>query len=348
MIWDGPLKIIRSVLMFVVIAALLGPAILPQPTLAAEPEFNFSPKAGPPGTKVTVTASNLPPNEQIVVKGDGKTLCSFTSGSNGKGTCSFKVPKGRSFSIILTGPNVSRSEIGTFKVTNGGGDKKGSGGGHGGRSNGQRGDNGGNSRQGGHGGVLDRVLHPAGHCADDPEACRRFADEAENARRVGDCLVGGVPFFGCHLPGDETPPDPIASSLDCLSTGLSLLVNPLALGALLLGACDIPVDTGPLAAPPLTDPSDADCAFGQPSASSPACLGPTTPSGGNLTQVSPQPELGPDAPSVSSEDYPTFGDILDQFGANTSEPSASMVQDQQNEIRGEVCASVPTGAGGCP
>jgi hypothetical protein len=108
------LSFVHVVMIFAVVAAMI---VFPQDA-AAQPGFNFSPKSGPPGTKVEVTVTGAPSGESLTVEGNGQALCSFTIGNNGAGGCAFTVPKGSgNISLTITGPNVGRADIGTFKVT---------------------------------------------------------------------------------------------------------------------------------------------------------------------------------------------------------------------------------------
>lgn len=340
-------RVIQLMLTLAVMAAVAGLGVLMPQNAAAEPAFDFKPKSGPSGTKVKLTATGLNPNEELTLEGNGKALCSFTSSNNGKGGCTFKVKGSKDLKLTLTGSNVSRSDVGTFTVTKD--DKDREGGNNGGNGGGS--DRGG-SRGGDRGdpGIADRILHPFGRCADDPDRCRRFADDAENARRVASCLLDTPLFAGCRLPGDDTPPDPVGSALQCLQAQLLLVANPLVgFPSLLLGACgENPIDTSRLPDPPLTNAADPGCAFGQPASATPECLGGASPDTGNLTPVNIPAEPGPDNPSVSPDDLPTFGDILDSLNTPSSAPSASLVQEQHDEIRAGVCANVPAGPGGCP
>lgn len=121
---NAEFRLARLWLALAILAGLIAPiAVGVQDAAAAS--FKFSPKSGPPGTKVEFTASGLPSGENLTVEGkhkdlDGPTsLCSFTSGNNGNGGCSFSVPKvapGK-LTIEVTGEHVSRSDVGVFNVT---------------------------------------------------------------------------------------------------------------------------------------------------------------------------------------------------------------------------------------
>lgn len=130
-----------------VLIALVGTALTsPQTALAAK--FNFSPKSGPPGTKVTVTVSGAPSGEDLTVTGNGNGLCSIKINNSGDGSCTFSAPKGSgNLTLTITGPNVGSADIGTFKITK---DNNG-GGGHGGNSHNGGGNNKGNGKNNGGG-----------------------------------------------------------------------------------------------------------------------------------------------------------------------------------------------------
>lgn len=352
-------------LAIILAAGVAVPSILWPANASAAAGFNFSPKSGPPGTKVTVSVTGAPAGESLTVEGNGAALCGIKVGGNGSGECTFTVPKNSgNISLKITGDKVGSSDIGTFKVTN---DKdkddkdnnknndkdkgKKNNGNNGGNSHNRKGDN--NKGAGSGRGfdpnaigrnLLDRLGVPP---------AREFGEETDRARRALLCAVDAVEGapLGCDLGGGPVNTNLLDASASCVSGVLTTGKLGGVYGVLIglgLGVCDFPYVGPPPPEPPLTSPSQPNCAFGQPDAASIECLGELSPPDGNLTPTGPQPATNSllELPEIQFVP-PTFDDILGSLNSPSAAPSATLVQEKHDDIWTGVCSSLPFIAGGC-
>ena len=338
------LSVIRMLLAVSVAIAVLLPSFAAPAGVAAEPAFQRKPSSGPPGTKVKVTVTGVPPGEELTVEADGKPVCSFVSGNSGKGGCTFKAPKGsKKVTITIKGPNVGQADLAPFTVTkddkdNGGNDSGG-------------GNNGGN-RGGKRGGAGDRGLVPIpappnirvprSNC---DARCQYQLRLAERGVKEINCVTFGVNDCLELIFGTNPLPAGAQRAIESVQCTIEIASAIITFGAdtplLAISGCgDLISRQTPLPQPPLEVAPELplDECF-------PAQVG-------TVTDCAESPRFEPasvpfDLPE-QVEAPPTFGDILDSLDSVPAAPSASLVQEQQDEIRAGVCANVPAGAGGCP
>jgi hypothetical protein len=327
------LRFVHLALIFILVAAMVGPLVLVPQNAAAQPGFNFSPKSGPPGTNVTVTVSEAPSGEKLTVEGNGKALCSFKTNNNGKGECTFIVPKGSgSISLELTGPKVGHSDIGTFNITQ--------------SNNGQKG---GNNRKNNSPAFRDALwcglsLVKAGTkgLGGVPEG---LLNSAVGCRKV----IPGTPPLS---PGEERTIRRVgcASSAVKLGLGIAALtgVETVGVGALL----GLGIGTTQLTICGITEAEEAAKEYLREHGLDPDNITPVEdlgplPSGPSSLPTSVVPNAGFTAqPAV--QNIQTVEEIRTTVEQQVSAPSVDSIQEQQTEIRADVCASLPAGAGGCP
>jgi hypothetical protein len=350
------LRFIHLALIFTVMAAMIGPMVFVPQGAAAKAAFNFSPKEGPPGTKVTVTVSGAPSDAKLTVEGNGKSLCNINVGKNGKGNCTFSAPKGSgSVKLVITGDKVGHSDIGTFNVT---------------ESN-DGGNNGGNNRPDANGllgctiGVLKGAatsgaakarLGVVEGAAGALLGCRGLTPQGQNLTPQEEALIKNL-SCGFDTLG-LVPATASAASAAALpvSAGLGARLFPIA-GALLTGA-----QVGLCIAEKIDEAATADLirrsGFNPHTIPTAEELGipantPLSTVPQQSTTVQPIPQNVPTVEDIQVEvrqGAPTFGDVLESVNSRTSAPSATMVQNQQSNIRtNQVCPNAPAnGAGGCP
>lgn len=352
---------LRVVYLVVALALVVGAgggvALLPQ-TAKAKPGYNFSPRSGPPGTKVKVTVSGAPAGAKLTVTGDGSALCSITVNNKGDGSCTFSAPKGSgSMKLTITGDKVDPggTSIGTFKITK---DNNGNGGGGGNnkKGNNNKGKNNNDNNNTGRGSRLHPIPPPPNirvQKACDTAKCKELTNNAIQGAKIINCIDSGTnPFpltgLGCRdlLPGGSPLPEEEERALKTAECLLDIAGAWSLPGLLLLGisGCgDLISRQTPIPPPPL----EVAPSFPMPDCM-PSQIGTVTDCAENpIQQRITTPEVPFDLDSTAPVP-PSFDDVLNSIDSPTSDPSASMVQDRQGAIRGNVCAQLPAGTGGCP
>jgi hypothetical protein len=349
-----------------VVAALCAPLALPgrlSASAADQLRWDLSSGSGSPGKKVTASSldGDFPVGATITVVGKEKgskktfTLCKAEVQPNGNWSCNFTVPKSADGKITislssdaLTG---STSEDFTVKDSEKGGDKKG------GNS-----DRGGKHRRGGEGDRLFPIAPPPSISvprSDCDAACQKRFEDLRVAIKVSNCAGSlknnarvdpRLAAIGCRelAPGGNpltAEQERWVKTLECVRDIAMAAVDPTLISLALLsisGCGDLLSRTTPIPPPPLEVAPEIPLETCIPSQ-----VGTVTDCAENPSQQF-LPDPAPSVPPVSAENLPTFGDILGTVGDQVSAPSASMVQEQHDEIRSGVCAGLPEGVTGCP
>lgn len=360
------LNIVHLVLMVAVLAAIPGP-MFSDHQQAAEAQgqglkWKLSKGSGPAGKTITAFSQGggWEEGSTVVVEGRIKgskktlTLCQTEVKDNGQWSCKITIPKSADgkVSITVSGSQIISATTQVFNVTEddkGGNDK-------GGSDNNRRG-NGGRENNLVPIPPPPAIQGPAQECDSQPGGCEEVARKINLGRLIFLCLTDPNTILGCRAlinQWDRTtalPPDAemVLTQLECvnqitdLKSGrkVSLLLELIRLG---LTDCQalLPLRDTPLPQPPLEI---------APSIPLPECIPGQT---GVVIECAEnpseqfRPEPLPVVPPVAPEDLPTFGNVLDSLESPPAAPSASLVQEQHDEIRAGVCANVPAGAGGCP
>lgn len=339
-----------AVLAFTLALALLGPMAF-SPQVLAAPQFDFLPKSGPVGTKVKLDVAGAPSGEDLTVEGKGKgfngKLCSITTDNHGVGGCSFNVPKvSGNLTLSVSGPHVSHSDIGTFKVT------------------GSEGGGGGNDHNGNnHGGNTNRSNNSPS--IDDTVGCgldltklgTSFTRVSFPKGKVG--VLAGLTsaVLGCrkfNSQGRTLSPqvDQLITNLGCVGNAVEIgagLTAETAGTAALLGLTATAIQLGFCANEKL---DEAEMAYLRAHGLLPnnvpvEDLGPLPP-GPIALPAAEAPDAG-SATQPAAQNIQAAEDIRTAVEDRVDVPSAASVRDQQTDIRSQVCVNVPAnGAGGCP